>query len=80
MIRLNGGFIRSAMRRRLYIRIARAATAGGANWVKSCSVSAGMAAKFSFAAVMLCCTRCNRFTGSASFVARSASSADTRFW
>ena len=79
MIRLNGGFIRSAMRGRLYMRIARAATAGGATWVKSWSVSAGTAAKLVLAAVMLCCTRCRRRNGSASLVARSASSALTRF-
>ena len=78
--RLNGGFIRSAMRSRLYMRMARAATAGGANWVKSCSASAGMAANCSFAAVMACCTRRRRFTGSASLVARSENSAETRFW
>ena len=35
--------MRSAIRNRLYIRIARAAIAGGANCVKSCSVSAGIA-------------------------------------
>ena len=68
------------MRSRLYIRIARAAMAGGANWVKSVNASAGIAANWSFAFVMLCCTRRSRFTGSGSLVARSASSALTRFW
>ena len=60
MIRLNGGAVRSAMRSRLYIRIARAAMAGGANCVKSCSVSAGIAANCVLAFVMLCWTRRRR--------------------
>ena len=48
------------MRSRLYIRIARAAIAGGANWVKSCSVSAGWRRSCVLALVMLCCTRRSR--------------------
>src|SRR4051794_11548585 len=67
------------MRSRLYIRIARAATAGGGDWGEAGRGSAGIAAKLSLAAIIDARTRFSRATGSASLVARSASNADTRF-
>ena len=72
--------MRSAMRSRLYMRMALAATAGGANCTKSCNASAGMAEKLPLAAFIDFWMRRSRSTGSASSVARLASRADTRFW
>src|SRR5688572_14406334 len=64
---------------RVAVRVARANTAGGGNWAKSVSVSAGTASNSSFAPAIASWTRATRWTGSGSSVGSDAKIDDTRF-
>ena len=78
MIRLNGGFIRSAILMTPARRAAWAARTGGVNWVRSVSTSAGMARCSSLAAAMERWIAISRSTGSATSVCSDAVMPDTR--
>jgi len=78
-VTLNGTFTRSATLAPATTRAARAASAGVANWAKSCSRSAGMALWSRLATIMASWMVRRRATGSASSVASVAIMADTWF-
>ena len=63
---------------RIAVRMARANTAGGGNWAKSVSASAGTASNRPLASTMASCTRATRSNGSGSSVGSVAKMAETR--
>ena len=64
---------------RVAVRMARANTAGGGNWAKSVSASAGTASKSSLAPTIASWTWRTRCSGSGSSVGSEAKMLETRF-
>src|SRR3954462_9607054 len=77
-VTLMGGLAWSAIPLRASMRDAMAASAGGENWLKSCSASAGTAWNCCLATTVERLIARGRSAGSAMFVARLATSPETR--